>query len=226
MDRRYIVLVIYCKLLLSTQELQSNNPLILRRKGISIALLNFTYGTNMGLGGIWPKTNRMGDRKSIQDALSKAEENDADFIIALPHWGTEYQLSHSSEQEEYARWLVENGVDFIIGAHPHVVQDFDMIDNVPVVYSLGNAISNMSAANTQLELMATIRIIRKQNGDIVSLPIELEYLWCSRPGGYNNSYTVIPVTGFIERSEEWLNKADYDKMISTYERVRKETGIE
>ena len=209
-----------------TQELQSNNPLILRRKGISIALLNFTYGTNMGLGGIWPKTNRMGDRKSIQDALSKAEENDADFIIALPHWGTEYQLSHSSEQEEYARWLVENGVDFIIGAHPHVVQDFDMIDNVPVVYSLGNAISNMSAANTQLELMATIRIIRKQNGDIVSLPIELEYLWCSRPGGYNNSYTVIPVTGFIERSEEWLNKADYDKMISTYERVRKETGIE
>lgn len=209
-----------------TQELQSNNPLILRRKGISIALLNFTYGTNMGLGGIWPKTNRMGDRKSIQDALSKAEENDADFIIALPHWGTEYQLSHSSEQEEYARWLVENGVDFIIGAHPHVVQDFDMIDNVPVVYSLGNAISNMSAANTQLELLATIRIIRKQNGDIVSLPIELEYLWCSRPGGYNNSYTVIPVTGFIGRSEEWLNKADYDKMISTYERVRKETGIE
>ena len=107
-----------------------------------------------------------------------------------------------------------------------MVQDFDMIDNVPVVYSLGNAISNMSAANTQLELMATIRIIRKQNGDIVSLPIELEYLWCSRPGGYNNSYTVIPVTGFIGRSEEWLNKADYDKMISTYERVRKETGIE
>ena len=206
-------------------SLNLGTPLMLRRKGILIALLNLTYGTNLGLGTVWPKTNRMTDKETVREAFSKAEENDADFIIALPHWGTEYRLKHSEEQEKYARWLVENGADFIIGAHPHVVQDTSLIDEVPVAYSLGNAVSNMSAANTQLELMATIRIVRHHNGDLRSLPVELEYLWCSRPGGFNGKYTVIPVAEYIGRKSEWQNPADYDKMISTYERVRKETGI-
>ena len=173
-------------------ELKLNNPLMLRAKGISIALLNFTYGTNIGTGSGWPATNYIGEKAKIAGAFSKAE----------------------------------NGADCIIGAHPHVVQDCGLIDNVPVAYSLGNAVSNMSAANTQLELMATIRIVRRHNGDLEMLPLDTEYLWCSRPGGYNGSYTVIPIAGYIERQELWQNKSDYDKMIATYERVRKETAIE
>ena len=207
-------------------ELKLNNPLMLRAKGISIALLNFTYGTNIGTGSGWPATNYIGEKAKIAGAFSKAEEDDADYIIALPHWGVEYRLKHSQEQEDFARWLAENGADCIIGAHPHVVQDCGLIDNVPVAYSLGNAVSNMSAANTQLELMATIRIVRRHNGDLEMLPLDTEYLWCSRPGGYNGAYTVIPIAGYIERQELWQNKSDYDKMIATYERVRKETGIE
>ena len=80
----------------------------------------------------------------------------------------------------------------------------------------------MSAVNTQLELMATIRIVRHYNGDLTVLPLELDYLWCSRPGGFNGSYTVIPIAGYIDRPELWQNRNDYDKMISTYRRVRKE----
>ena len=208
------------------EELQSNNPLIIRTKGIKTAFLNFTYGTNMGAGAVWPKTNYTGERGKISDAFSTAEENDADFIIALPHWGTEYRLNHSEEQEDFAEWLVENGSDFIIGAHPHVVQDCGIINGIPVAYSLGNAVSNMSAANTQMGLMATIRIVRLNNGDLESLPLELEYLWCSRPGGYSGSYTVIPVKEYMDREELWQNKADHQKMTATYERIRKETGIE
>ena len=79
----------------------------------------------------------------------------------------------------------------------------------------------MSAANTQLGLMATIRIARKPNGDIEVLPMEITYLWCSRPGGLTDSYTVIPVEEFIDKRHLWLNDWDYDKMVSTYERVRK-----
>lgn len=207
------------------KELHDNNPLILRKKGITIALLNFTYGTNLGLSAIWPKTNYIGEKEKIKAAISRAEGK-ADYIIALPHWGTEYKLRHSPGQEVMAEWLAENGVDCIIGSHPHVVQDCDTSGTVPTVYSLGNAVSNMSAPNTQLELMARIRIIRKSNGDIVISPLELDYLWCSRPGGYDNSYTVLPVGVFIGRRQEWKNPGDYDKMVTTYERVRKETGIE
>ncbi len=207
------------------EEMNRKTPLFIRAKGIRLALLNFTYGTNTGLGTVWPKTNYMGEKTKLGKALSKAEENDADFIMVFPHWGTEYVLNHSDRQRKEAEWLAENGADWIIGAHPHVIQDSEVIGGVPVVYSLGNAVSNMSAPNTQLELMATVRIVRGHNGDLTSLPVELEYLWCSRPGGYNDSYTVIPVKEFMGRRDEWKNPADYDKMLSTYERVKKETEI-
>lgn len=215
------------------EELDRNNPLIIRRKGIKVAFLNFTYGTNMGLNAHWPKTNYLSSEYQIVSAFSKAEEEDADITIALPHWGTEYVLTHSAVQEKRAAWLAGNGADIIIGAHPHVIQDFQILQiediegvrDVPVAYSLGNAVSNMSAKNTQLELMATIRIVREGNGDIRTLPVGFTYLWCSRPGGYNDSYTVIPVADFAGRREMWKNGADYDKMMETYRHVSGITGI-
>lgn len=215
------------------EELNRNNPLIFRRKGIKLALLNFTYGTNMGLGSHWPRTNYLSSKQQIISALSEAEEEDADITVALPHWGTEYVLTHSSGQEETAEWLADNGADIIIGTHPHVIQDFqtlpvcgmDGAKKVPVAYSLGNAVSNMSAKNTQLELMATLKVVREGNGDIRMLPLEFTYLWCSRPGGYNDSYTVIPVADFVGRRHEWENGWDYDRMMETYRHVSGITGI-
>ena len=214
------------------EEQERNNPLFIRVKGIRTAFVNATYGTNIGLLTSWPKTNHMSEDKKLSEALARAKRN-ADVVMALPHWGTEYQLKHSASQENMAIRLAEGGADIIIGAHPHVVQDFQIIETecesgricIPVAYSLGNAVSNMSAPNTQLELMACIRIIRKSNGDIVTEPMEFTYLWCSRPGGYNDSYTVIPVERYLGRQHEWKGEWDYEKMVSTYERVKKETRI-
>ncbi len=208
----------------SETELADNNPLYIRREGISLALMNLTYGTNLGLQTHWPKTNYIRERTKAAEAFRAAEEG-AEMTLVFPHWGTEYALQHSQQQEKDAAWFVENGADMIIGAHPHVIQDCGSINGVPVAYSLGNAVSNMSAENTQLELMATIRIVRESDGDLKMLPLELKYLWCSRPGGYNDSYTVIPVAEFMDRKDEWANTSDYWNMVITYERVKKETGI-
>ena len=202
----------------SEEERARNYPLMIRRKGISLALLNVTYGTNLGATLHWPKINYIGRRTEIEEALIKAEN--ADMTIVLPHWGPEYQNAHSESQKDAAEWLIEHGADIIIGTHPHVVQDTAHISNVPVIYSLGNAVSNMSAADTQLELMATLRIVRHENGDISMLPVELTWLWCSRPGGFTNDYTVIPVEEYIGSRDEWMGQWEYDKMMSTYERIR------
>lgn len=209
----------------SEEEIEGNNPLRVRAKGISLALLNLTYGTNLGLQTHWPKTNYLRERAKAEAAFDAAEKGGADFIIAFPHWGTEYVLKHSEQQEAEAEWLVGNGADLIVGAHPHVIQDCSSVGGVTVAYSLGNAVSNMSAENTRLELMATVRIARGADGGLELLPLELTYLWCSRPGGYNDSYTVIPVAGFMDRKDEWKDTADYWNMVMTYERVKKETGI-
>lgn len=215
------------------EEHNENTPLLIRKKGIRLAFINATYGTNLGLQTHWPQTNYLSAKEKLEEAFSKAEDAYVDMTVVLPHWGTEYVLHHSQTQESTAEWMAVMGADMIIGAHPHVIQDFQIIEvdrgcgkeKIPVAYSLGNAVSNMSAANTQMGLMATIRIVRENDGDIRQLPLEFTYLWCSRPGGYNGSYTVLPVADFLERKDEWEGSWDYDKMIATYRRVSIETGI-
>lgn len=215
-----------CGIAKDSAHLAQTNPLTLRRKGMSVSMVNFTYGTNLGADRHWPKINYMSDRKRIKEALDRA--SDSDLVMALPHWGEEYTLLPAESQKTMAGWLAENGADIIIGTHPHVPQTFETVTgyNVPVAYSLGNAVSNMSAANTQMELMATVRLARHPDGDIEMLPVNFTYLWCSRPGGYGKSYTVIPVRQFIGKKDEWTGAWDYDKMISTYERVKETIKIE
>ena len=193
-------------------------PLILKCKGASIALLNATYGTNLSIGKEWPKTMRISDKEAMAAALAKAVG--CDFALILPHWGPEYQLRHSEFQEKEARWLARHGADAIVGAHPHVIQDIQEIDKVPVFYSIGNAVSNMSAANTQMEMMVTLKIVRYHNGRTKLLKPEYELLWCSRPGGYCSRYTVLPVEGFIGTRSQWHGPWEYDKMIETAKRIK------
>ncbi len=223
---------VYTGLASDSEEEKRTWPLIMNVKGIRIAFINFTYGTNGGRREGWPKVCYMSDRKTIARAIERAREKNADILIALPHWGNEYELNHSQEQEEVAEWLAAEGVDIIIGTHPHVVQDTASVKGngrhgrTQIAYSLGNAVSNMSAADTQLELMATAGIVRHFNGDIEILPTGLTFLWCSRPGGYNDSYTVLPVVEMMGRKEEWKNPYDYENMLRTYRRVLEKTGIE
>ena len=199
-------------------------PLVIHAKGFRIALVNFTYGTNLKWKGGWPKVNII-DRQDIGAALTKAKNRGADFVIALPHWGVEYELRHSREQEDLANWLVENGADAVIGAHPHVVQDSTVIGGAPVFYSLGNAVSNMSAPNTQIELAVKLTFTRDWNGDMKMLEPEVTYLWCSLPGRLKDSYATIAVRDYIGKRHLWKEPSDYDKMISTYLHVKRVTGI-
>ena len=223
---------VYTGLASDSVEEENTWPVIMNVKGIRIAFINFTYGTNGGRREGWPKVCYMNDRKAIAKAIGRAREKSADILIALPHWGNEYELTHSQEQEEVSGWLAAEGVDMIIGTHPHVVQDTASVEGnshygrTQIAYSLGNAVSNMSAANTQLELMVTARTVRHFNGDIEILPNELTFLWCSRPGGYNDSYTVLPVVENINRKETWQNPYDHENMLRTYRRVLEKTGIE
>ena len=164
-------------------------PLMVAVKGVRVALVNFTYGTNIKGDSDFPKVH-LTDKKEIEAAVRRARRAGADFVIALPHWGTEYVLNHSSSQEALADWLAGIGCDAVIGAHPHVVQDCGMVSafsdgslkKVPVVFSLGNIVSNMSATNTQVGMIASLRIVTDEDGVKTMLPPRLTFTWCTRPG--------------------------------------------
>lgn len=202
-----------------------SNPLIVTVKGVRIALVNFTYGTNKGAVSEYPKVSRM-NKEEISRQMERARRY-ADFVLVLPHWGEEYKLKHNSVQRQWAEWLVEQGADAIVGAHPHVVQDTTHIGGVPVVYSVGNAVSNMSAANTRLELAVVLKFVFcKGSGEARTLEPELHFLWCTLPGKKTDSYRTVVVDDQIGRRSDWIDPGDYDDMTGTLERVKRTTGIE
>lgn len=207
-------------------ELLETCPLILERKGFRIALVNCTYGTNTGLGTEWPKVSRL-KKEEMREAFRRAREADADYIIALPHWGEEYHLRHSKEQEELAGWMVDEGADIIVGGHPHVVQDTTHIKGVPVIYSLGNAVSNQAFPNTRIELAVTLRFIHDRvTGTQRMLEPELRFMWCTIHDMLVESYATIFVKEWADRRGDWLTPSDFDNMLETYRRVKEATGIE
>jgi poly-gamma-glutamate synthesis protein (capsule biosynthesis protein) len=77
--------------------------------------------------------------EQIQDLLSTLRTT-SDFQVACIHWGEEYTKEHNVYQERLARLLIQNGIDVVIGHHPHVTQDVELIEGVPVFYSLGNLV--------------------------------------------------------------------------------------
>ncbi|MBU0646366.1 AmmeMemoRadiSam system protein B [Patescibacteria group bacterium] len=80
------------------------------------------------------------------------------FVIALPHWGEEYQTAATSGQRALAQKLIEAGADAIIGTHPHVAQNIEIINNRIVIYSLGNFIFDQNLPATWPALTAGLTI--------------------------------------------------------------------
>ena len=207
-------------------DFEANSPLTVLCKGLKIALVNFTYGTNMEPECAYPRVARMDDGE-VAEQFERARRSGADLIVALPHWGDEYVLRQNAAQQRWAARLVELGADAVIGAHPHVVQDTCFIAGVPVVYSMGNAVSNMSAKNTRLELAVELPVVRNRvSGECrVARPV-LHFLWCTLPGKLTDNYMTVEVEKYRGRRGLWKDADDYDNMMRTLQRVRTATGIE
>jgi poly-gamma-glutamate synthesis protein (capsule biosynthesis protein) len=84
-----------------------------------------------------PGVLRTLDPEKYLEVIREADAN-ADFTIAFVHWGSENVFEYEAAQRELAEAYAEAGADLIIGAHPHVLQGFDYVGEVPVIYSMGN----------------------------------------------------------------------------------------
>jgi poly-gamma-glutamate synthesis protein (capsule biosynthesis protein) len=192
------------------EEREQVYPLLIEKEGICFAILNYTYGTN-GFYASPPVQVNYIDTIQIRKDVQKAKDWNADFIIANMHWGLEYKLIQNKTQEKLAKLLVDEGVDLIIGAHPHVVQpsevitdSADCITNV-IVYSLGNLVSGMVAPNTEGGQMVKV-ILEKEDGkiQIKSAVYTLIYRHKERNGKNKTDFTIIPVS----LAEEMLIELD------------------
>jgi hypothetical protein len=79
------------------------------------------------------------DRVELNAAITNARSH-ANFVACLVHWGIENTEKITDEQRELARWLIDHGVDLVVGSHPHCVQPLDFYHGCPIAYSLGNLV--------------------------------------------------------------------------------------
>lgn len=179
------------------QSRRNNVPFIKDIKGFKIAFLNYTYGTN----GISPGAGMevsMTERERISNEIETARRNGAEMICVAIHWGVEYVLHENQNQRDLADFLIDEGVDLIIGSHPHVIQPMKVVRNdkdnkdVLVVYSLGNFISNMKTTDTRGGALVKVRLERDSSGKAIFRNAEYDTFYCAKPTGSNSNYMVIP----------------------------------
>lgn len=121
--------------------------------GVTVAILNATEieryenPDTKGAGEDSPGVFRCLDDSRLCEKISEAKEK-ADLCIVFVHWGTEKMPSADWSQMSKAQDLADAGADLIVGAHPHVLQNIEYVDGVPVFYSLGNYFFGAAARDT------------------------------------------------------------------------------
>jgi poly-gamma-glutamate synthesis protein (capsule biosynthesis protein) len=98
-------------------------------------------------------------------------------VICLVHWGIENSQSITAEQRELARWLVDHGVDLVVGSHPHCVQPLDFYHGCPIAYSLGNLVFDGAPSVASWNHSALLEVTLNENGKISSvrlIPLVIE----------------------------------------------------
>ncbi len=167
--------VVYSGQWISAEEREQETAQVYEKNGIKYAFLSYTTWTN-GLETPTGKeylNNVYSPEKAAAD-VAKVKDK-ADVIIVAMHWGTEYSLGVNTNQDEIANYLSSLGVQIIIGAHPHVVEPVEYLNNGKtfVIYSLGNFISDQGVTERLIGLMMELTIKKKVDiDDSVTISIE------------------------------------------------------
>jgi poly-gamma-glutamate synthesis protein (capsule biosynthesis protein) len=177
-------------------------PLIVDVGGVRLGILNYTASTN-GLPVPPGKDFAVNviSPGAIEAEARAARAWGADLVVAILHFGDEYQRRPDADQRRLVEELVRNGVDVIVGAHSHVVQPIERIsvprDGKPysavVAYSLGNFLSNQRDRYRDSGIILYLEIEKSEQGTTVQgvryLPVWVQ----KRQAEESLSFRILPV---------------------------------
>lgn len=179
------------------QEEQDNHIYTYEANGITVAILNYTYGTNgIPIPSDMPYIVNTLNEDKVRSDIRKAEEI-ADFTIVCPHWGAEYRLEPNSNQKMWANIFLEEGVDLVLGTHPHVIEPIEWLTRedghqMLVYYSVGNFVNGTAStghgvSNRMVGGIADLTLERnKETGEVEVL-----------------QYGAIPIVCHVAEGEEY-----------------------
>lgn len=180
-----------------------NNVYIYEKDGFKVAILNYTYGTDTTVSKSTDSSYvaTLSEDKVKAD-VQAAKDAGADMIVACPHWGTEYSTEISSEQSTYAQLFADEGVDVVIGDHPHVVQPVEVITNssghkTVCYYSVGNYVSASKSTAALIGGIAKVTLHKDTDGTCSVTAASLVPVVTHRANG--TSYGVYKLSDYTQQ---------------------------
>ena len=216
--------------------------LIKNVKGVNIAFLSFTYGTN---GIAIPKDKSYAvnliDKDLIKSQIELAKKQNPDLICVSMHWGIEYQTKANKEQQNLADFLFNNGVDVILGNHSHVPQQMEkrtikLDDGTTkdgfVIYSLGNFMANQNKQYTCDSAILKLQIT-KHKGDgkitIDKATYTPTYMY-KNASKSTKKFKILDINTEIEKYESKasgaVNKSLYNTLVTERKNIKRIIGNE
>ncbi len=196
-------------------------------KGVKMAFLSYTYGTN-GIPVQRDAVVNFLDRAKMSKDIKAARAAGAMIVSVHLHWGIEYKLLPNKDQRELADFLVDEGVDLIIGGHPHVIQPMEVRHSskwdkdVLVVYSMGNFISNQM--DTDSRGGAMVKVTLAKTYDRISIKnAGYKLFFVQKPGGSQRFYQLIP--SHLENLLRPDSKPQFKQFIKNARKIFQEHNI-
>ena len=204
-----------------------DEDLIIERNGIKFGIMAYTYGTNQKpsteyrkyinyFRNIDTKTVTNEDKEKLKNKINNLKEK-ADVLIAIMHWGIEFQYTTTKEQRDMAKFLNEEGIDIILGSHSHCIEPIEELvsstnHKTLVYYSMGNFVSaDDDISRTpkgqetfdnayQVGLLSTLKVTKDKDSieisDIKTTPI-VNYF-----DKKMNNFELIPFSDYTEEYEK------------------------
>lgn len=210
-------------------EDDQNKLLFKNIKGLNVAFINYTYGTN----GIPVPDGKefcinLIDKDLIKKQIEQARNEDADIIIACMHWGTEYQTSPNDEQKELSDFLFKNGVDIILGNHPHVLEPMEkrtvtLDDGTTkecfVIYALGNFTADQRETITKNSIILDLTITSTDGKISIDKANYVPIYMYNNPNKLSKKFKVLDIKKTISNYE---SGKDTSIGASTYELLKEQ----
>ncbi len=206
---------------------------MLEIKGIKLGLASFATGYFQSNGVRINKIDSKGMEKHInfmsltsvkesfnllKKEIQAMKDDGAEFIILYLHWGTEYQKTPDSYQRNLSQMLIDEGVDLILGSHPHMVQEMSYMDSTDgsreglVCYSLGNFLSNqrneiLEMTGTEDGVISKITLEKEASGKVIIRDAKFIPTWIHRkeltPELFE--YFILPLTTNTKQDSKQYN---------------------
>jgi poly-gamma-glutamate synthesis protein (capsule biosynthesis protein) len=205
-----------------------NITTIMEVKGLRIAFLSFTYGTN----GIPVPSGKeycinLIDDDFIKEKLNEAKLENPDIICVFMHWGEEYETVPNSEQQRLAKLLFENGVNIILGSHPHVLQKMENTEEGFVIYSLGNFVSGQVKEGTRDSIILNLTVTKKGTGEVVIDNANYTPIYTYKSDENSHKYKVLNIKRAIDsynQGNKYISASDYEILTSEYNKIISTVG--